>query len=104
MVAVGTNIADGESSIGGKFALESKRPGDEHGRLHVRLYTAGDELRARRNWSGGIDGEARNWQREAINGIEWRVLIGSVAERVLQIVVYAESSAEDGLWSEGTPS
>src|SRR5215469_4125602 len=104
VVAVGTDIAYREGGIRREIALNPQGPGDECWSLHVWLNAARNELRARRNWNGGIDGEVRNWQREAINGIEWRVLIGSVAERVLQIVVHAESSAEDGLWSEGTPS
>ena len=104
VVAVGTDIANPESGVGGEFTLDSKGPGDERGSFHVRLNTTRHEFRAGGHRSERVDGKTRNRKCQAVDGIERVVLIGTVTERVLQIVVHAESGTEDGLGSMWTPS
>ena len=108
VVAVGTDIANRESGAGGEFTLDSKGPGDECGSLHVRLNAAKHELRAGWYRSGRSDWQGRNWKRLAstactVDRIEGSVLIRAIAQRILQIVVHAESGTEDGLGSMWTP-
>ena len=73
-------------------------------RSHVSLNAARNELGRGGNWSGGIDWEIGNVVvRDGIGGIEGSVLIGAIAEGVLQIVVHAEAGAEDGRCAERAP-
>src|SRR5713101_1206551 len=46
-------------------------------------------------WCGGAS--------DAVDGIERRVLIGTIAQRILQIVVHSKTSANYGLFRERTP-
>ncbi len=104
MIAVGADVADRERGVGRELVFDAERPGDQGGRLHVRLYAAGDELGARGDGGGGIDEQLGDGQRrEAVDGIERSVLVGAVAERVLEVFVHAEAGAENGSWAERTP-
>src|SRR5205823_5834032 len=99
VVAVGTDIANRECGVGGEFTLDSKGPGDERGSFHVRLNTTRHEFRPGGYRSERVDGKTRNRKCQAVDGIERHVLIGTVTERVLQIVVHAESGAKEGFCS-----
>ena len=49
-------------------------------------------------------GKLRHRQgRDAVGGIEGRVLVHAIAERVLQFVVHAEAGADDGLVGARAP-
>ena len=98
VIAVRADVADGQGGVGGEFALDAQRPGDQRGRLHVGLNAAGDQLGGGGNRSGGIDREVCETRKigDAVGRIERRVLIGAIAERVLKIVVHAEAGADHG--------
>src|SRR5262249_54602217 len=108
VIPVRADIADGDGWVRREFPLYAERPGDERRRAHVRLHTAGNEL-CTRGWSSGrIDGQGRNWKRlggaaDTVDRIEGEVLIGAVAEGVLQIVVHAKSCADNSFWTGWTP-
>ena len=105
VVAVRAHVTDGQSGIGGKLLLNPQGPGDQRGRFHVGLNAAGHQLRARGHGGRGVDGKARDRQRSnAVSWIEGRVLVGAVAQRVLQVVVHPESGANHRLPAERTPS
>lgn len=91
------DIAERERSVGGEGLLHAERPGDERWRLQVGLHATGDEFGSRGNRSCEGDGKAGDFQiREAVGGIEGSVLIGTVAKSVLEVVVHAEASTNDG--------
>ncbi len=87
------------------MAIEAQSPGDERGSFHVGLNAARDELCASRHCGSWINWQAGNGEgRDAVDRIEWRILVGAIAERVLEIVVHAKAGAEDGFIAKGTPS
>ena len=98
VVAVRADVSNGERGVGGDLLLDAERIRDEGRHLQVGLDTAGDEQSLGRSRRAGIDGQARDWQgRDAVDGIEGRVLIHAVAEGVLQLVVHAEAGADYGV-------
>ena len=100
MIALRADVADGQDSVGRKLALHAKRPGDQRGSLHIGLHATGDEFRAGRNRSGGINRKFRHRIiRQAVHGIERSVLIGTIAKSVLKVVVHAEPRTQNGLRS-----
>src|SRR5712675_602682 len=106
MVSVASHIANGQGRIGGKFLLDPEGICNDSRRVHVRLDASGHEKSIRRRWGHWIywkveigDG-ARSYR---VRGIEWGILVRPVAQRVLQIVVHAEPSANDGLAAKGAP-
>src|SRR5258708_26512919 len=106
MVSVGSHIANGQGRIGGKFLLNPEGIRNDSRRIHVRLDAPGHEKGIRRRWGRGI-----YWKVEIgngagtdrVGGIEWGILVGSVAQRVLQIVVHTEPGANDRFASKRTP-
>src|ERR1700757_2121171 len=76
--------------------------------MHVRLDSAGYELRAA-GWSGGrINRQGRDRERhgraaDTVDRIERRVLVGAITERILQVVVHTEAGTDHGFIRERTP-
>ena len=99
------DIADCDGSVGRNFALDAERPGDERRGFHVGLNAARYEFGSRGNRSGRIDWEAGDFEiGNSVDRIEGSILIGAIAESVLEIVVDAEASTENCLLVDGTPS
>ena len=105
MISVRSDISGREGGIGGQFLLDSKRPGNQRGRFQIRLHSAGNQLGGGRNRGSRRDRELRDREaRKTVGRVKRRVLIGAVAQRILQIVVHAEPGANHGaLVAEGTP-
>ena len=99
-----SDIAHRQRRIRRKFLLNPQRPGNQRRRLHIRLNAPRNQQRPRRKRSRRIDWKLRNGQRlDAVRRIERSVLIGSIPERILQIVVHSKARANYGLVVDGTP-
>ena len=83
--------------------MDTQRVGNQSWRFHVGINASGNQLGARWHRGGRIDGELRDGCSDAVGWIERSVLIGAIAERVLQIFVHPETSATDGFGTKRTP-
>ena len=100
------DIPHRNGGAGGDFPLHPQRPRHQRRRLQIRLDPAGHQLRAGRNRRALHDGQLRHGKiRHAVGRVERRVLIGAIAQRVLQVVVHSEARADHrgALLSERIP-
>jgi len=73
------------------------------GVFHVGIDTAGTSLEAAGKGPPGLIGSCATVSGVLNVGVKGSVLIGAVAESVLQVVVHAEAGAKDGFGSERAP-
>ncbi len=96
VISVRSDVAHPRHGVGRNLLFHPERPGNERGRLQIRLHSTRHQL------SGGWNGQNREFGygeiRKAIGWVEGRVLIGAITERVLQIVVHAEAGANHSLF------
>src|SRR5215469_11213807 len=88
--------------------LHPERPGDQSWRLHIRLHASRNKLRTCGYRSCWVDRQRCHRKRlgctaDTVCWVKWRILVGAIAKRVLEIVVHSESCAKHGFVRERAP-
>src|SRR6201996_4830721 len=101
---MGADIAYRERRVRSQSLLKPQRVRNQGRHFHVRLDASGNEERIGRRRGLRRDRKPRDGKvGNAIGGIEARVLVHAVAERILQFVIHAEPCTQYGPFGKRTP-